>query len=352
MLPLSRRATLAGLGGLALAAPATRRILAADQRATQRGVLYEAARKEGGLTWYIAQVDTETAERMGRAFGEKYPGLRVSVIRTTGQVAYERLMQDLKNNAPQCDVFSSTDIAQYPALKARGALAEYRPEGAEGMLAQAKATADPGFYYPSALISHLMIYNTARVKAEDAPKAWTDLLDPRWKGRVATGHPAFSGCTGVWVVALRKLYGWSYFERLAKNNPRVGRSGNDPVTLVNAAECLVGPAPSGTAFQQVDKGNPIQPVYPTDGATLCVGPSAVIARAPHPNAARLFQDWLISEDYARLSVANHNDPVWPGLTPSSGQKTLDQIPLLSLTVQEVAKGIPEVIEQWRDTFGG
>jgi iron(III) transport system substrate-binding protein len=343
MTDVSRRLLLAGLGGIALGTPVAR----ADTSA-----LVQGARKEAALTWYIAQLDTETAERMGRAFTARYPGITVSVIRTTGQVAYERLLQELKNNAPQCDVFSSTDIAQYPSLKKRGALADFTPDGVDALLPAAKATADPGFYYPSAMIGHMLIYNSAKVKPEDAPKAWTDLLDPKWKDRVATGHPAFSGCTGVWVVALRKLYGWSYFETLAKNNPRVGRSGNDPVTLVNAAECLVGPAPSGSAFQQVDRGNPIMPVYPADGASLCVGPSAVMATAPHPNAARLFQQWLMGDEYARLSVENHTDPTRPGMTLTSGQKSLDEVKLLSLTVDEIAKGVPEVIEQWRDTFGG
>jgi iron(III) transport system substrate-binding protein len=343
MTDFPRRLIVAGLGWLAIAARPAHADVAA---------LETAARAEGGLTWYIAQLDTETAERMGRAFTARYPGIVVSVIRTTGQVAYERLLQELKNNAPQCDVFSSTDIAQYPALKKRGALAEFRPEGAEGLLPAARATVDPGYYYPSAMIGHLLIYNSAKVKSQDAPRSWTDLLDPKWKNNVATGHPAYSGCTGVWVVALRKLYGWTYFEKLAKNNPRVGRSGNDPVTLINAAECLVGPAPSGTAFQQVDRGNPIQPVYPEDGASLCVGPTAVMASAPHPNAARLFQEWLIGDEYARLSVENHNDPVRPGLALTSGQKSLDDVKVLSLTVEEIAKGVPEVIEQWRDTFGG
>ena len=71
---------------------------------------------------------------MGRAFTAQYPGVTVSVIRTTGQVAYERLLQDLKNDAPQCDVFSSTDTSQYPALKKRGALADYTPAGAATLL--------------------------------------------------------------------------------------------------------------------------------------------------------------------------------------------------------------------------
>ena len=105
---ITRRHIMAGFGAAGLTA-ALPRLARADIAA-----LDAAARKEGSVTWYIAQVDTETAEAMGRAFTTKYPGVTVAVIRTTGQVAYERLLQELKNNAPQCDVFSGTDIAQYP----------------------------------------------------------------------------------------------------------------------------------------------------------------------------------------------------------------------------------------------
>jgi iron(III) transport system substrate-binding protein len=342
---LNRRTMLAGLGALSAGAPFNARAAGITPD------LIMAARKEGSVTWYIAQVDTATAETMGSAFTARFPGVTVSVIRTTGQVAYERLLQDLKNGSPQCDVFSSTDPSQYPALKKRGALAEYTPAGAATLLPAFQNVSDPGFMYPSSATAHLLVYNSIHVKPQDAPKSWTDLLDPRWKGRVATGHPAFSGCTGIWALALKKAYGWQYFEKLAKNNPRIGRSGNDPVTLINAGECLVGPAPGNTAFQQVDKNNPIVPVYPTDGATLCLGPSSVMTSAPHPNAARLYMEWLMSDDFSKLSVANHGDPVHSGVALSSGQKPLDQVPILSLTVQEIAQGVPQVIEQWRDTFG-
>ena len=67
---------------------------------------------------------------MGRIFTARYPGISVTVIRTTGQVAYQRVLAELKNNSPQCDVFCSTDISHYPALKARGALAKYNPRNA------------------------------------------------------------------------------------------------------------------------------------------------------------------------------------------------------------------------------
>lgn len=190
-------AGLAGLGGLSLGA----RPVCADPPE-----LVRAARAEGGVTWHIAQLNTETAEQMGAAFTARYPGIQVSVIRTTGQVAYKRPLRDLRNGTRQCDVFSSTGIAQHPAPKKRGALAEFRPEAAAGSTQAALATADSGFYDPSAMIAHIVIYNSAKVEAADAPDSWTDLLDPKWNNRIATGQFAFSGCTGIWVVALRTQY--------------------------------------------------------------------------------------------------------------------------------------------------
>lgn len=337
----------AGLGGLVVAA-----LTGVPAKAQSEAELEEAARKEGTLTWYVAPFDSQTAERMGQAFIEQYPGVRVAVIRTTGQVAYQRLQQELKNNAPQCDVFSSTDIAQYQALTERKALAHFVPQNASSLLPEFGGLAEDGYWYPTATSVNLMIYNTQKVTQAEAPKTWLDLLDPKWKGQVAIAHPAFSGCTGVWALALRNAYGWQYFEKLAKNNPRVGRSGNDPVTLVNAGECLVGPAPDGSTFLNVERGNPIGVVYPSDGVTLCVNPSAVMANAPHPNAARLFMNWLMSDRFSRMAAAMHSTPVRAGPVLTAGQKALNEVKVMRLSIAEIRKGVPEVVEQWRDTFGG
>ncbi len=143
--------------------------------------LEAAARKEGTLTWYIAQVDAESAEALGRTFTKQYPGISVAVIRTTGQVAYQRLLLDLKNNAPQCDVFSTTDISHMPLLKQRKALAYYVPQNAAGLLPEFKRLSDEGYYYVDSATNHFLIYNTQKVRAEEAPRSWLDLLDPKWK---------------------------------------------------------------------------------------------------------------------------------------------------------------------------
>ncbi len=341
---ISRRTLTTGLVALGSAA-----LLPHAARA-DTVALEEAARKEATLTWYIAQVDGETAEVMGRAFTAQYPGVQVAVIRTTGQVAYERLLQDMKNNAPQCDVFSTTDIAHMPALMQKKALANYTPDNAAALAPAFRGLGQDGYWYPNHSTLMLIIANTQQVKPEETPKNWPDLLDPKWKGRVAFGHPAFSGYVGVWTVQMRKLYGWDYFDKLAKNNPRIGRSGNDPITLLNAGECVTGLGPLATALLTASKGNPMAVVYPTDGSVLCIGPSGVLANAPHPNAARLFMNWLLSRECAQVMADNFQTPVRDDVPPKPGAKPLSEVKLLRLTTEEIAKGVPEVIEQWRDTF--
>jgi iron(III) transport system substrate-binding protein len=294
--------------------------------------LEAAARKEATLTWYTSHTDGETAEATGRGFTAKYPGIQVVVIRTTAQVAYQRLVQDLKNNTPQCDVFSSTDVGHDEALKAQGKFAHYVPENATKV--------SPEFQ------------NTQKVKPADAPKNWPDLLDAKWKSRVATGHPGFSGYVGTWVVLMRKLYGWDYFDKLEANKPRIGRSINDTVTMLNAAESLVAAGPAATTLKSADRGNPVALVYPTDGALLMISPSAVMANAPHPNAARLFLEFLLGVEHAEISVKDRAESLRPEIVPLAGAKPFREIKTVRPTVDDVVKGIPAVIDQWRDTFGG
>jgi iron(III) transport system substrate-binding protein len=342
---MTRRYAAAGLAAIA-AVPGVARA-AGDNPA-----LEAAAHDEGTLTWYMAQVDAQTAEKLGRSFTQSYPGVNVGVIRTTGQVAFQRLLLDIKNHTPQCDVFSATDISHLPILKERNQLTEFTPANADSLLPAFKALSDPGFSYITNAVRYFLIYNKDKVKPEDAPSAWTDLLDPKWKGRVATGHPAFSGCTGTWALGLKKVHGWDFFEKLSKNNPRIGRSAVDPLTLINAGECLVGVGAAANAYASIDKGNPIGVVHPSDGLVVCVTPSGIPASAPHPNAAKLFMEWLLSPDYARMIAADGSEPILVGIAPRPGMPSLADQKIIPLTVDEIRTGVPIVVEQWRETFGG
>ncbi len=314
--------------------------------------LYEAAKKEKEFTVYTAHYNTEEAANLCAAFDKKYPGVKCNFVRTTAQVAFQRLQQDLQANVAVASVFSSTDVSHYPDLKKRGLLLAYRPNNLAKMVDSLTQYNDKdGYYTVTAAALMLIAYNTSLVAEKDAPKNWPDLLDPKWKNKVAIGHPAFSGYVGTWVVLMRKLYGWDFFERLEKNSPQIGRSVNDTVTMLNAKERWVAAGPEATTLLSRDKGNPLAVIYPTDGSLLMVSPSAVPKNAPAPNAGKLFIEFLLDTEAAETQVKSHSLSVIKGIKPAPGAKPLEQIKVIRPTEEEITKGIPEVKEKFRDTFG-
>jgi iron(III) transport system substrate-binding protein len=115
----------AGLaGGAPLSALARRKNQLSDADVSK---LYDAAKKEGKVTWWTGHYTQGAAERVVAAFKQKYPGIDVELLRQTGQVLFQRLTQDLKSNVHQLDVFASTDEAHMTILKKQNALAQFVP---------------------------------------------------------------------------------------------------------------------------------------------------------------------------------------------------------------------------------
>jgi len=350
----TRRDVLAG-GSAALAfglgATLAPRAARADMTPHEKE-LYEAAKKEGELTWYTTHSDDVTAQALGRKFEQLYPGIKCNVVRTTAQVAFQRVAQELKAGAMQVDVFSSTDIGHYVYLKDKKLLEKYVPESSTKVLDIYKGYDPDGYYFVTSAGLIGMSCNTAKVKLADAPTNWTGLIDAKWKDQIALGHPAFSGYVGTWVVTLRKLYGWDFFEKLAKNNPRVGRSINDTVTLLNSGESTIaGTAANNSTVESLRKGNPLAMIYPTDGTVLILAPSGIMKGVRHPNAARLHMEFLMSVDASKIWVEHFNESMRAEVTPSGGFKSAKDVKTIRPTVEEISKGIPEVIKQWREVFG-
>jgi len=314
--------------------------------------LYEAAKKEKQFTWYTAHYDSETAAAVCNGFEKKYAGIKCEYVRTTAQVAYQRVSQDMKAGLAVASVFSSTDTSHYGHMKKDGWLQPYKPKNLGELIDGFKAYNDPDHLFVATAAGLVLItYNTSVVSEKDAPKKWTDLLDPKWKGKISIGHPGFSGYVGTWVVQMRKSYGWDYFKKLEVNKPRIGRSINDTVTMLNARESWVAAGPSATTLISKDKGNPLALVYPEDGAILMISPSAILKNAPAPNTAKLFMEYLLGKECNDIMVKFRQDSVNKTVKVPAGMKSVAEVKTIRPTYDEIDKGIPEVKEMFRDTFG-
>lgn len=348
---LSKRRFMIATGGAMLAAGTGGAARAQDLPAHERD-LYDAAKREGEVTWYSGQIQAEPGEAVGRAFTQRYPGIKVNVVRSTSQVAYQRRSQDMRAGVAQCDMFSSTDYGHYLFLKEEGKLLSFRPKNADGLLPVVR-NADPDNTFQIFSVGiYLMGHNTQKVTEANAPKSWSAALDGKWKNQLAIGHPGYSGAIGVLAVALRKLYGWDYFKKLEKNKPQIGRSADDPVTLMNAGERNVGLGISAaTTLLSISRGNPLKLIYPTDGTLAVYSPSAIPKNAPHPNAAKLFMEFCTGTGYPTAGRPYFIHSLHPDVPPPEGALSLDQMKLISVPPKEIESGVPEVKELWRDTFG-
>ena len=338
-----------GLGGLVEACGGSASQAPAKPVEKDVSKLYDAAKKEGSVTWWTAHYEQSAAETMAAAFKKKYPGIEVNLLRQTAQVIYTRLQNDLKAGQTDCDVFCSTDEAHYPPLKKAGALATFTPPDID-LLPKQFQSLDPDHQYYLGAVGFVLI-NFRSDKVTAPPKSWKDLLDPQWKGKITTGHPGFSGYVGNWVVAMIDKYGDGYLRDLAKNNPKINRSVNDTVQDILSGERVVGAGPDNFSLAKKAQGNPIDIQFPSDEAILIAGPVGILKGSPRPNAAQLFVNFMYSKEYSETLVKTSNYPLRSDIAPVSGEQTIDKIKWYRNKVDRLSSGVPQMVDLWRQIMG-
>jgi len=298
----SRRNVLKGSGALALSLSSSAKVLSAAPPATAvTPALIEAAKKEGKVIYYTS-VDLPLAEKIAKAFEAKYQGVAVRVERTGAERVFQRIGQEYSSNIHAVDVVNSSDAAHFIVWKRDGILAPYVPEEVAKYYPDEHRDPDGQFASFRVWLS-IIAYNTNLVKAEDAPKSFADLLDPKWKGKIVKAHPGYSGTIMTATYQMQRDLGWSFFEQLAKQNIMQVQSSADPPKKLDLGErAVMADGNEYNIFQMKEAGRPVEPVYATEGSPMIIGPNGVFKDAPNPNAARLFQSFSLSREAQQLII--------------------------------------------------
>ena len=270
--------------------------LAAPEATVVTPALVEAAKKEGKVSFYTA-VDVEVAEKVAAAFKAKYPGIDVLVERSGSERIFQRVGQEYSSSIYNADVVNSSDGAHYIVWKRDGWLAPYVPEDVAKYYG---ANSDPDGLYAiwRATLSPIGI-NTKYVKPADAPRSFADLLDPKWKGLIVKAHPGYSGTILTATYEISRDLGWDYLRKLGTQKVmQVQSSTEPPKKLALGERPVMADGNEYNMFILKDQGKPVEVVYPSEGTPFITSPSAVMAKAPHPNAARLFQSFLFTAEDA------------------------------------------------------
>lgn len=322
------KASAAGIGSAVFAQPLR---AAAPEAASVTPALIEAARKEGKIAFYSA-LELNISEKLARTFEARYPGMAARVERSGAERIFQRIDQEQASHIAGVDLVCSTDPAHFIYWKRKDWVAPYVTDDMVKNFPREQVHADGTSATVCAWFS-VIGYNTSLVKPEDAPKSYADLLDPKWKGKIAKGHPGYSGAILTATYQISRDLGWEYFEKLAQQKVMQLQSAAEPPRKVAAGERAVqadGNDYSLTLYK--DAGRPVEVVYATEGTPQIIVETGIFKSSPNPNAARLFQHFLFSLegqqifiDYAHRSFhAQVKDR--PGRPPLSAIKTMKSDP--------------------------
>ena len=205
---------------------------------------------------------------------------------------------------------------------------------------------------------HLLVIlqNTKILPADQGPKGWDDLLDPKWKGKIAFTDPANSGSAYATVTMLVDLWGggdagWKKVAALFKNLKVLNRSslvfqgvGNGEYPLGISLE-YAGP-------MWASGGAPVKTIYPNDGTIASMEGIAIIKNGPHPEEARAFVDFVNRKDVREMILkATFRRPTRTDLDLSSlpgGLPPLQQIKLLDYKEDAWTEKRKETLERIKD----
>ena len=346
----SRRDVLKTSAALALTLGGTRVLSGAPAASAVTPELIAAAKKEGKVVWYTS-IDLAAAERIAKTFEAKFPGIPVRVERNGAERLFQRIGQEFSSRIYAADVVNTSDAAHVIVWKRNGWLEPYVPEDvAKHFPAEHK---DPDGTFASVRVTLCPIaYNTQLVKAEEAPKSYADLLDPKWSGKIVKAHPSYSGTILTATYQISRDIGWQFFEKLAQQKIMQVQSATDPPKKLALGErAVMADGGEYVILGLKEKGDPVEIVYPTEGTPLIVGPNALFKNAPNPNAARLLQSYMFSAEGQQVMIDSAGMHSVHALTKEKpGRKSLSQIKLMKDDAAAVERETEAIKRRYTQIF--
>lgn len=294
---LSRRGLLqAGMAAATL--PALPRAAAGQTRPVTKVLDFETsadiakAEAEGEVLFYTHDSDPAGALLMA-AFSKDFPKIKGSYLRAQTGALYSKLLAERSAGRFVVDVVQFSEVGVAIDLQKRGGYqpyespqaAAYRPEN---------LSSPAGHFFHAGVTFAGIAYNADKVAAADAPKEWKDILDPRWRNGVSTKQ-ATSGTQFVQWYELRRLYGDGFWKEFAKQRPRGFDSRAQLFDRLAKGDDRISACAEWAGYQLVkERGANVTFVAPPDGMPATITAAGIVDKAPHPEAARLFLDWLMS----------------------------------------------------------
>lgn len=276
--------------------------------------LYERAAAEGEVSAYL-QGPPQVYAGFVNAFEAKYPKVKVRI--TPGRYdLMPKIDAQIAADALDADLAILQTTQDYVRWQRQGALQSFAPPGFD--LIPPKFKHPTGQFLPVFLVMIGFAYNPAQVAEADAPRTIPDFLKPAFKSKIVSTYPHDDDLTLYSNTLIVEKYGWGMMEKLLKQDMQFVRS-----HVLVAQETAKGERP--VTFDQISQFNNVRFVAPDD-MPMPIYPitTGIFAKAPHPNAAKLFLAFATSQEQQQRTAASGALPVRPDVEPPTGLKRLSE----------------------------
>jgi iron(III) transport system substrate-binding protein len=336
------KATKLGLGWVGFVVVSL--LLASAASAADLSPLIAKAKEEKDVVWYTTTSAGDN-QAVIAGFTRKYPFLKAQVLRTTGEKLRQRVLAETSAGQFFSDVVSVSGF-EMAVMKSKNLLQPYVPPEAELFPAGAK---DRDGYFTAIYARNFVIgYNTTMIAEKDRPKDWPDLLEPRWKGKLGIDEEEFE-----WYGTMIDYWGREkavkYMKTLAAQQPQLRRGHSLLAQLMAAGEFPIALVFPFEIEQLKRRGAPVDWSATSDPIVTSINVVALSAKAPHPNAAKLLTNYILSDEGQKIIRDVSRVPVRPGVKPLAAK--LDQANLkIHYVPGDMFKKMPEYEKEFREIF--
>ena len=327
-------------------------VLAPRSSAAADAALVAAAQKEGHVTWYTTQIVNDFVLPLAQIFEQKY-GVKIDYVRgQTNDIAL-RVINEARAGKMQADVVEGSLTA--PILKKQGLLQKWVPDSAARL--PTEFIDQQGFWIATNANVLTPGFNTDLVAAGGAPKTFEDLLDPKWKGKMAwsssSGTAAAPGFIGTVLATMGEDKGMAYLHALAAQNVTgLSFGARQVLDLVIAGEYpLALQIFNNHAVISAAQGAPVAWIA-MNPALGVLSPLSVTAGAPHVNAAKLLVDFLVSPEGQDFYRDKDMLPIDPNVAPRVAGLRPDgkNFRAVYLTPETILDSMPKWTKIFQDLF--
>jgi iron(III) transport system substrate-binding protein len=272
--------------------------------------IIEGAKKEGEVIWYTSMV-VEQSQAVVEAFQKKYPFVKGTLFRSGGGALMNKVLTETRAGMHGFDVVGGRG-EMIQAFKEKNLLASYISP--EAKMIEPDLFDKEGYWHTYYVVPNALGFNTKLVKKEEAPKTYEGLLDAKWKGRkISMDNEAYLLLQGL-ITAWGREKAISYMKRLAAQDPVLTRGNTERVTMTGAGEYALVVAYAHALEWESSKGSPIDWIA-LEPVVVEIDPLMIGSKAPHPMAARLFLDFLLSKEGQEMLVGFRRVPVRRDVEP-------------------------------------